>query len=72
MKKIFLAVTLLIISKANFAQNNVGIGTTNPHPSTVLHLESQAQNQGFLIPTAYVANVVAPTALSLPRIASFS
>lgn len=49
MKKIFLALftTLLFIGNVN-AQDNVGIGILNPHPSSILDLTSN--NKGLLVP----------------------
>ncbi len=38
-----------------FAQNNVGIGTTQPNPHAVLQLVSPNSNQGFLIPSLTTA-----------------
>ena len=42
--------------------NSVGIGTSNPHPSAILHLE--ANRQGFLMPrltTGQVNSIASPT-----------
>ena len=51
MNKIFLSgvlLFLLFISIKTQAQNNVGIGTPNPDPNALLHLESTSK--GLLIP----------------------
>lgn len=46
---------LSVCSFAAFAQNNVGIGTTQPNPHAVLQLVSPNSNQGFLIPSLTTA-----------------
>lgn len=45
---LILSLSLLLISVGLSAQNNVGIGTANPNPSSIL--EMQSDNQGLLIP----------------------
>jgi hypothetical protein len=48
-KKIFYVVTFMVVAATSlFAQDNVGVGTLNPHPSSVLDLSSN--NKGVLIP----------------------
>ncbi len=48
-KKIFYVVTFVLVATTSlFAQDNVGVGTLNPHPSSVLDLSSN--NKGVLIP----------------------
>lgn len=53
------ALTLLLIISVSVlsAQNNVGIGTTSPDPSAILHLEST--NKGFIAPRMTTAQRLA-------------
>ncbi len=46
--RIFFALVFLLIASVTNAQNNIGIGTANPHPSSILDLS--ATNKGFLPP----------------------
>ncbi len=48
----------LFASSALFAQQNVGIGTTTPHPSAALHVD--APNKGLLIPSVNLTSAVFP------------
>ncbi len=53
---------ILSFSLKGQTPNSVGIGTTNPNNSSILHLESS--NQGFLMPrltTAQISAISAPT-----------
>jgi hypothetical protein len=58
MKKIFLALSLVISAAIGYAQNNVGIGTTTPDQSAVLELS--ATDKGFLVPRTTVAQIATP------------
>ena len=58
MKKIFtLALFSAITSIVTFAQNNVGIGTINPSPSSILDLT--ATDKGVLVPRVTTAQRLA-------------
>ncbi len=64
MLKKYVSLLLILVSLNVAAQtpNSVGIGTTNPNNSAILHLESS--NQGFLMPrltTAQISAISAPT-----------
>jgi len=48
MRLILFLTVLLLTNPVLFAQNNVGIGTSNPDPRALLHLESNSK--GILIP----------------------
>lgn len=49
MKKVYLLILIAVaLCNAAIAQNNVGIGTTNPDPYALLHLQSNSK--GLLIP----------------------
>ena len=46
-KELLISSIIFIIGFSAYAQNNIGIGTPNPDPSALLHLD--ASNKGFLI-----------------------
>ncbi|MFN8286790.1 MAG: hypothetical protein U0V74_08565 [Chitinophagales bacterium] len=48
MKKIYTCICAVFVFTLTQAQNNVGIGTANPDPNAILHLESTSK--GVLIP----------------------
>ena len=48
-KSIYLAILMVLYSLPSFSQS-VGIGTTNPNPNAVLHIDAPNGNQGLLIP----------------------
>ncbi len=48
MSKLFLYLFLLLLAFNSFSQNNVGIGTSNPDPSS--SLEISANDKGVLVP----------------------
>ena len=48
MNKFYLLVVAVLCCSVAMAQNNVGIGTPNPDPNAILHLESNSK--GVLIP----------------------
>ena len=50
---LFTALTLLALG--SIGQNNVGIGTTTPHPSAILHVSDT--NRGVLIPQTDTASI---------------
>jgi len=59
MKKVFYLTVLLLSNYAMFSQ--VGVGTTNPGPSSVFHIESTTK--GMLLPrltTVEQNNIVNP------------
>jgi trimeric autotransporter adhesin len=61
MKITFTTILIFLLSNATIAQ--VGIGTTNPDPSSMLHISSGVlSNKGLLIPTLTLSatNVAAP------------
>jgi hypothetical protein len=57
MKKI-LTLCAMFFAFQSFAQNNVGIGTSTPHPSAVLDLT--ATDKGFLAPRTQIKNIPQP------------
>ncbi|MCW3126812.1 MAG: phage tail fiber protein [Bacteroidetes bacterium] len=57
MKRICLTVLSVLLVYAAFAQNNVGIGVSNPHPSAILDIYST--KQGLLIPRMHSAQRLA-------------
>lgn len=60
MKIYFLAATAFFSSVSLFAQNNVGIGTSTPDPSSLL--EVKANDKGVLVPRVTTAERMAITA----------
>ena len=56
MKKNAIVILLLLSSISNFAQ--IGIGTTTPNSSTILHVEST--DKGILIPRVSSSDIVSP------------
>ncbi|MFA6924975.1 MAG: spore surface glycoprotein BclB [Bacteroidales bacterium] len=55
--KVILSYLVILFAQTTFAQNNVGIGTTTPDPSAVLHLD--AIDKGFLVPRMTTAQRLA-------------
>lgn len=62
MSKIILSFLFVLVGYAALGQ--VGIGTNNPNPKSVLELNSPTNNQGFLVPRLTTAQrtAIAPTA----------
>lgn len=62
MSKITLTFLFILVGYAAIGQ--VGIGTNNPNPKSVLELSSPTNNQGFLVPrlTSAQRTAIAPTA----------
>lgn len=58
MKKILPCLFGIICGLNAFSQNNVGIGTPTPDPSSVLELSSS--NKGFLVPRTHIGNIATP------------
>ncbi len=50
MRKLIVLLVGLFITEFGFAQNNVGIGTTNPSSNAILHLENSGSPLGLLLP----------------------
>ncbi|MCU0388389.1 MAG: hypothetical protein MUE71_07255, partial [Chitinophagaceae bacterium] len=58
--KLFVSgISLMTICTMSAAQSSVGIGTNNPNPKSVLHLEAPAGNQGLLLPRLTTAQMQA-------------
>lgn len=52
MKRIALLVICMSFQLMSFAQDGVGIGTLNPHSSSILHIYSANKNKGVLLPNS--------------------
>ncbi len=63
MKNFYVAAICVFTSSLLLAQNNIGIGTTSPHPSAVLDL--MASDKGMLIPRTTIGSLAAPFASGL-------
>jgi len=59
-----LQLTVLFSFWALYSHAQVGIGTANPNPKSVLHLQSPNNNQGFLVPRLTTVQRTAATFIS--------
>ncbi|MEO9871560.1 tail fiber protein [Ekhidna sp.] len=50
MKQLFSLTICILLSYYSVAQDGVGVGISEPHPSAVLHVQPDGDNKGMLIP----------------------